>query len=156
MLAGLLAAAAVVLARGTDSEGGLAGRRGAAALVAFAVLLLLGPVVRLASGIGDSLTVMIGSSYLSMAIDVLAVIAAAVSLAALAGARTVPRSVVVVPAVVLLLHVIAGVLLWIPVVFDLVPSQATLIALSMLGSLTETLSLVVVGLVWLLAGRRLQ
>jgi hypothetical protein len=156
VLAGLLAAAAVVLARGADGEGGLAGRRGAAALVAFAVLLLLGPVVRFASGVGDSLTVMIGSSYVSLAIDALAVIAAAASLLALAGARAVPHRVVVVPAVVLLLHVIAGVLLWIPALSGLVPSQATLIALSTIGSLTETLSLLVVGVVWLLAGRPLR
>ncbi|WKK72293.1 hypothetical protein Q0F99_04690 [Rathayibacter oskolensis] len=155
LLAGLLGSAAVVLARGADAGGGLVGRRGGAALIAFAVLLVLGPVVRLATPASDSLGIMVGSSVLSGAILALSVIAAALGLAALAAARSVPLRAVVVAAVALALHVLGGVITSIPGLVVAVPAQEVLLALYAIGSVAETLSLIAVGLVWFLTGRSL-
>lgn len=122
----------------------------------FAVLVLLGPVVRLAGGASDSLTLMIGSSYLSFAIDVLAAIAAVLALVSLATGGVVPRRAVVVAGAALAVHVVGALLLSVPAVFSAVPSQEVLIALSIIGSLAETFSLIAVGIVWFLAGRALR
>ncbi|MWV51246.1 hypothetical protein GRS96_18405 [Rathayibacter sp. VKM Ac-2803] len=156
LLAGLLGSAAVVLARGADAEGGLVGRRGRAALVAFAVLLVLGPVVRLLTRVSGSLGLMVGSSGLSGVILALSVVAAALALAALAASHSVPRRAVVVAIVALVVHVLGGVLTSIPGLVVAVPSQEVLFALFAIVSVAESLSLVAVGLVWILTGRSLR
>ncbi|MWV57730.1 hypothetical protein [Rathayibacter sp. VKM Ac-2754] len=156
LLAGLLGSAAVVLARGADAEGGLVGRRGRAALVAFAVLLVLGPVVRLLTRVSGSLGLMVGSSGLSGVILALSVVAAALALAALAASRSVPPRAVVAAIVALAVHVLGGVLTSIPGLFVAVPSQEVLFALFAIASVAESLSLVAVGLVWILTSRSLR
>ncbi|KQQ05516.1 MULTISPECIES: hypothetical protein [unclassified Rathayibacter] len=156
LLAGLLGSAAVVSARGVDVEGGLVGRRGRAAFLAFAVLLVLGPVVRLATPASGSLGIMVGSSVLSGVILALSVVAAALGLAALAASRSVPRPAVVVAIVALAVHLLGGVVTSIPGFVVEVPAQELLLALYAIASVAETASLVAVGLVWFLTGRSLR
>lgn len=153
VVAGLLAASAVVLARGAGAEGGVVGGIGRGALLAFAVLVLLRPVVRLTSPSGPAPTVAMSVwSTVSLVIAVLTVAAAIVAIVALARARAVPARVVVVAAVALAVHLVGGVILAVPGLVTSAPSQELVVALWTIAGYAEIAALLAVGLVWFLAG----
>ncbi|QHC60031.1 hypothetical protein [Rathayibacter sp. VKM Ac-2760] len=154
--AGLLAAAASVLARGADSKGGLVGATGATAFIVFALLIVLRPLVRWfsPSTTGSTSTPeMIAASTLVLTLAALSLVAGVVGLVALARARTVPRRVVVLGAVALAVNALGGVATSIPLLLTATPSQELLIGVNTVSSMTGSLLLLATGVVWLLASR---
>ena len=154
--AGLLAAAASVLARGADAKGGLVGPTGATALIVFAVLTVLRPIVSWSSPSTTGSTPtpeVIAAATLVLVLAVLALIAGAVALVALARSRTVPRRVVVVAAVAGVVNTAGGYAVSAPLLVTATPSQELLLGISTVVSIVGALTVLATGVVWLLAAR---
>lgn len=154
--AGLLAAAASVLARGADSKGGLVGPTGATALIVFAVLIVLRPIIAWSSPSTTGSTPtpeMITASTLVLALAVLSLVAGMVGLVALGRSRTVPRRVVVIAAVAVGVNAVGGFATAVPLLVTATPSQELLIGISIAASLAGSLLILATGVVWLLAAR---
>ncbi|MCJ1698846.1 hypothetical protein MT356_03860 [Rathayibacter festucae] len=154
--AGLLAAAASVLARGADSKGGLVGPTGATALIVFAVLIVLRPIVNWSSPSTTGSTAtpeMITAATLVLVLAVLAFAAGVVGLVALARSHTVPRRVIVTAAVAVAVNAVGGYAVSAPLLVTATPSQELLLGLSLAASIAGALSILATGIVWLLAAR---
>ncbi|NQX15552.1 hypothetical protein [Rathayibacter sp. VKM Ac-2857] len=154
--AGLLAAAASVLARGADSKGGLVGPTGATALIVFAVLIVLRPIVSWSSPSttgSTSTPEMIAASTLVLTLAVLTLAAGVVGLVALGRSRTVPRRVVVIPAVAVAVNAAGGFATTVPLLVTATPSQGLLIGISIVASIAGSLVILATGVFWLLAAR---
>ena len=154
--AGLLAAAASVLARGADSKGGLVGPTGATALIVFAVLIVLRPIISWSSPSTTGSTPtpeMMTASTLVLTLAVLSLVAGVVGLVALGRSRTVPRRVVVIAAVAVGVNAVGGFATSVPLLVTATPSQELLIGVHLAASLAGSLLILATGVVWLLAAR---
>jgi hypothetical protein len=152
--AGLLAASASALARGSDATGGIAGRTGAAAFLAFGVLIVLRPLVAWFSPSGaEPSRGMAVASALVLVMGALAIAAAVVGLVALHRARTARTSVVVAGLVAVVAAAAQDYVPSLGLLLDSSPGQELLIALWTIGSFAEALSLLALGAMMLLASR---